>query len=142
MKASRLYSAILAVAITFGSVSATAQITFTFTQLDPPGSVSTEADDINAQGQIIGFFFDAAGREHGWLFQDGSFTQVDFPGASATRTVNINNSSVITGSFLDAAGVQHGLVGPADQFTQFDVPGSTSTNGDGRFLRAARGGTK
>ncbi|HEY2364593.1 MAG TPA: hypothetical protein VGK36_25990 [Candidatus Angelobacter sp.] len=88
MKAHRIYSMICAVALAFGSVSAIAQTTFTFTQLDPSGSVSTEADLINSQGQIIGFFFDAAGREHGWLFQNGSFTQVDFPGASATRTVN------------------------------------------------------
>jgi hypothetical protein len=83
------------------------------------------------RGRFYWFFFDAAGRQHGWLFQNGAFTQIDFPGASATRTVNINNSSVITGSFLDAAGVQHGLVDPADQLTQFDVPGSTSTNGEG-----------
>ncbi|HKR97484.1 MAG TPA: hypothetical protein VJW55_19060 [Candidatus Angelobacter sp.] len=134
MQASRRYWVVLVLALMGLGLANTADAQgpfFSFTQLDPPGSVSTEADDINAQGQIIGFFFDAAGREHGWLFQDGSFTQVDFPGASATRTVNINNSSVITGSFLDAAGVQHGLVGRADNLIRFDVPGSTSTNGEG-----------
>jgi hypothetical protein len=57
MKTHKIYSAIFALAMAFGSASAAAQTTFTFTQLDPPGSASTEADDINAQGQIIGFFF-------------------------------------------------------------------------------------
>jgi hypothetical protein len=51
MKARRPYLAIFAVAITLSSISAIAQTTFTFTQLDPPGSISTEADDINSQGQ-------------------------------------------------------------------------------------------
>ena len=83
MKARRIYSMIFAVALAFGGASAIGQVTFTFTQLDPPGSISTEADDINSQGQIIGFFFDEAGRQHGWLFQSGAFTQIDFPGASA-----------------------------------------------------------
>ena len=49
MKARRISFAIVAVAIAFGSASASAQTTFTFTQLDPPGSVSTEADDITSQ---------------------------------------------------------------------------------------------
>ena len=68
MKVCRISFAIVALALASGSASAVAQTTFTFTQLDPPGSISTEADLINSQGQIIGFFFDAAGREHGWLF--------------------------------------------------------------------------
>ncbi|HEY4679091.1 MAG TPA: hypothetical protein VIJ01_18130 [Candidatus Angelobacter sp.] len=96
MKLRKIDLVVFAVTLAFGSASAAAQTTFTFTQLDPPGSISTEADLINSQGQIIGFFFDAAGRQHGWLFQNGAFTQIDFPGASGTRTVNINNSSVIT----------------------------------------------
>ena len=99
------------VSMALGSASAFAQTTFTFTQLDVPGSVSTEADGINAPGQIIGFFVDSAGKQHGFLHQGATFTQLDFPGATATRTAGINNSGVIAGSFTDAAGVQHGLVG-------------------------------
>src|SRR6476646_323487 len=67
MKAHRIYYAIVAFALAFGSASANAQTTFTFTQLDVPGSVSTEADGINAQGQIIGVFVDGAGKQHGFL---------------------------------------------------------------------------
>jgi uncharacterized membrane protein len=103
--------------------------TFTFTQLDVPGTCYTEADDINVSGDIIVFFVDSPGSHHGFLFQHATFTQLDFPGATATRTAGINNSGVIAGSFTDAAGVQHGLVGRPGAFTRFDFPGSTSTLG-------------
>jgi hypothetical protein len=53
MKVRKFSLMICAVALAFGSASAIAQTTFTFTQLDPPGSVSTEADLINSQGQIL-----------------------------------------------------------------------------------------
>src|SRR3954467_101974 len=97
MKARGTLFSIFLLALVFAAIPAGAQGPFfTFTQLDPPGSISTEADLINSQGQIIGFFFDAAGRQHGWLFQNGAFTQIDFPGRSGTPPVNINNSSVIT----------------------------------------------
>lgn len=84
MKARRISFAIVAVALALGSASAIAQTTFTFTQLDPPGSISTEADDINSQGQIIGFFFDAAGRQHGWLLRTARLRKLIFP-AQAQR---------------------------------------------------------
>jgi len=38
-----------------------------FTQLDFPGAVSTDGNDISEQGIIIGDFFDAAGVEHGYI---------------------------------------------------------------------------
>src|SRR5207344_2854078 len=78
---------------------------------------------------IIGFFVDSAGKQHGFLHQGATFTQLDFPGATATRTVSINNAGVIAGSFTDAAGVSHGLTGRPGAFTRFDFPGSTSTLG-------------
>ena len=114
MKVRRTHLAVLAfvlVNMALANIPAGAQTTFTFTQLDVPGSVSTEADGINAQGQIIGFFVDSAGKQHGFLHQDATFTQLDFPGATATRTAGINNSGVIAGSFADAAGVQNGWWG-------------------------------
>ena len=97
MKARRISFAIVAVALAFGTASAIAQTTFTFTQLDVPGSVSTEADGINAQGEIIGFFVDSAGKQHGFLHQDATFIQLDFPDATATRTVACRRSLAWSG---------------------------------------------
>src|ERR1700744_4671030 len=133
MKVRRIYLSFWALALLSlalgGSLAHAQAPAFTFTQLDVPGSASTEADGINAQRQIIGFFVDNAGKQHGFLHERSTFTTLDFPGAATTRTVSINDASVITGSFTDASGASHGLVGRAGAFTRFDFPGSTSTLG-------------
>ncbi len=38
-----------------------------FTTIDPPGSVWTLASGINSEGEIVGFFVDANGMNHGFL---------------------------------------------------------------------------
>src|SRR5215469_8747854 len=49
---------------------------------DPPGSVETFAQDINAAGEIVGFYLDANFAGHGFLrTPDGKFTTLDVPGA-------------------------------------------------------------
>lgn len=40
---------------------------FHFQLFDVPNSASTEADNINARGEITGFFFDQSGRQHGFF---------------------------------------------------------------------------
>src|SRR6266851_3642842 len=104
MKVHGAHSTPLLMAVTtigLTSVSAGAQTAaFTFTQLDFPGSLSTEMDGINAEGEIIGFFVDKAGKQHGFLHQPATVTQLDFPGATATRTVAINDAGVIASSLL------------------------------------------
>src|SRR5216683_7113621 len=107
------WTALLIALVGMGLTSASAgaqTLAFTFTQLDVPGSVSTEADGINAQGEIIGFFVDKTNKPHGFLHQPATFKQLDFTATTATRTVAINDAGVIAGSFTDTAGVQHGLV--------------------------------
>ena len=39
----------------------------TYSTLDVPGSIATEAIGINDLGQIVGYYTDAAGNEHGFL---------------------------------------------------------------------------
>src|SRR5215469_10587461 len=48
---------------------------------DPPGSVATIAQDINAAGEIAGFYADAKFADHGFLrTHDGKFTTFDVKG--------------------------------------------------------------
>jgi len=103
--------------------------TFNFQLFDVPNSASTEADNINARGNIAGFFFDHAGQQHGFFFSKGTFTQIDFPGATATKTVGLNNRDDMVGAFTDASGNQHGLLrdGLTAAFSQIDFPGAVST---------------
>ena len=94
-----------------------------FTQINVPGSASTELDNINNQGEIVGYFVDQSGKQHGVAVQNGIFTQLDFPGATATRTVGNNSLGDMVGFFIDSSGAKHGLLREAGRFTQLDFPG-------------------
>jgi hypothetical protein len=55
------------------------------TSFDVPGSTNTQAQAINSDGQIAGFYTDVAGIAHGFLRrQGGSFTSFDVPGSTGT----------------------------------------------------------
>jgi len=80
----------------------------TFTFLDAPGSTSTQAWDLNANGTIVGQY-DAGGRTHGFYYDQGGLVAIDVPGSSMTVARGINPRGEIVGVFNDAAGA-HGFV--------------------------------
>ena len=62
------------------------------------GSAATQAEDINARGQIVGAYSDASGAIHGFLKTEDDFTFLDFPGAVLTNAWGINSSGQIVGN--------------------------------------------
>ena len=91
---------------------AMAQPSYTFSTLEVPGSskASAVALGINASGQIVGSYGDAAGKYHGFLLDQGSYTTLDVPGSSATYAQGINDSGQIVGYYDDASGARHGFL--------------------------------
>jgi len=82
-----------------------------FTPLVVPGStgsVGTQAWDVNARGDVAGFFSDQRGV-HGFVYTEDGFTTVDFPGATATRVFGINARGDLVGAYV-VAGVTHGFL--------------------------------
>ena len=65
---------------------------------------------INDRRQIVGYYSDRGGREHGFLWNDGDFTTIDVPGAAATFVYGINNRGDMVGSYLDDAGAYRGFL--------------------------------
>jgi hypothetical protein len=78
--------------------------------LEVPGSVLTNAEDVNPSGVIVGLFQDAAGAFHGFQYNSGSFGRVDVPGATATRIFGINAHGDMVGVFVDTGGRRHGFL--------------------------------
>lgn len=78
--------------------------------LDPPGSVFTQAWDINPGQQVVGEYRDPVTGIHGFLFAGGTYYQLDFPGATATRLLGINSGGDIVGNYVDATGRFRGFV--------------------------------
>jgi probable HAF family extracellular repeat protein len=109
---------------------------FVFTTLDPPGSTSTAVNGINADGRVVGNYYDAGGTQHGFLLSGGLYTTLDVPGASTgaggtsqngTSANGINSAGNIVGLFYDEGGTRHGYRLSGGSFTTLDPPGSDRT---------------
>ena len=81
---------------------AMAQPSYSFTILDVPGSskASAVALGINASGQIVGSYYDAAYIHHGFLYDQGGYTTLDVPGSNYTHASGINDSGQIVGYYF------------------------------------------
>jgi uncharacterized membrane protein len=102
---------------------------YRFIKIHVPKSIETEANGINARGDIVGSYIDADGVHHGFLLRKGVFTTIDVPGAAETWAARgINARGDIVGNFDEADYIaQHGHQLSNGQFTQIDYPGSSAT---------------
>jgi probable HAF family extracellular repeat protein len=91
-----------------------------------PSATSTGAAGINAAGDIVGAWSDAAGS-HGFLLQAGVFTPIDFPLATRTTAFGISDTGEIAGFYDDAAGNTHGFIYASGAFSTVDVAGARGT---------------
>jgi probable HAF family extracellular repeat protein len=106
-----------------GVKTAWADVVYSFTTFDPPGSARTTLNGINDSGQIVGYYNNPGpGNANGFLYSNGSFTTIDVPGANYTDAWGISNSGQIVGQFGDATGF-HGFLYSNGSFTTIDFPG-------------------
>src|SRR4051794_29265388 len=70
----KLGAVLIAATLVTGAVAAQ-NAAFTFTTINVPGAIQTNANGINSRGQIVGFYTDASsGRQHGFLDDNGTLT--------------------------------------------------------------------
>jgi uncharacterized membrane protein len=103
-----------------------------FTTIDFPGAIATNAQGINAQGEIVGGYTDTAGRSHGYLLSGGQFQSIDVPNSRATLARGIGPGGDIVGSYVrqvEPTGVPaHGfLLNNRGEFSPVDYPGHINT---------------
>jgi hypothetical protein len=104
---------------------------YRFLQFDHPQAGSTTGPTTIAEnGDVAGFYTDAADRDHGFVRDaaTGAFTDVDAPGATDTWVLGLNAHGDVSGTFKDATGAQHGFLRDARGFHTIDVPGAVSTS--------------
>lgn len=89
----------------------------TFTHLEFPGETFTQFLGVNDSGQVVGFYMDAAGVNHGLLYNllSNTWQTVDdpFQGISAGQgtTINgLNDAGQLVGFYVNAAGATIGVV--------------------------------
>jgi probable HAF family extracellular repeat protein len=85
--------------------------TFTFAAVDVPGATGTLATGINANGHVVGIYYDSAGNSHGFLLKRNQFFTVDVPGSLVgvsgtlqTEVNGINNAGDIVGDYYAPPG--------------------------------------
>jgi len=90
-----------------------------FTTIDVPfaGSSYTQANDISANGSIVGTWIDADGvTPHGFLAEGAKFTSIDYPGSVGTTEWGINSAGQMVGNWFDSERNEHGWVAtPGDK---------------------------
>ncbi len=74
------------------------------TPLNDPNAApnSTAAMGINNSGEIVGYYTDSSGDQHGFIYQSGTFTTVDDPNGTNTHLTAINNNGEIVGWYETA----------------------------------------
>jgi probable HAF family extracellular repeat protein len=105
---------------------APAALADTYTTIDFPGAIATDASGINSSGEIVGAYTDSTGAQHGFRLNDGAFTAIDVPGASRTVPISINSHGDVAGFFLDPSNQWHGFVLSNGHFSVQDYPGATT----------------
>ncbi len=110
-----------------------AQADYQFTFFDGPGAFGTFAYGITNQGLVSGYYLDAAGFQHGFLWKEGTLITVDHPGSLDTLLGQTNQRGVNIGNYDNT------LVGSAALYdirtgawtTLPDIPGSVYNTGNG-----------
>ena len=99
-----------------------------FTDLLVPGSLSTQARDIDNNGRIVGWSVDAARFQHGFQRLGNNYTVFDVPGdlSYGTRIMGTNDHGWLAGAYGDAVG-RHGFVNSGSSTWRIDIPGALWT---------------
>jgi hypothetical protein len=100
----------------------------------PDATIFSGAYQLNASNQLVGYYTDSAGINHGFSRDsDGALTfPIDPPGSTGTILFGNNNQNWAVGRYSDQSGVTHGLFFiPPNNFLTFDYPGSTFTSLNG-----------
>jgi probable HAF family extracellular repeat protein len=115
------------------AATAAAQDQPTYKTVDYPGAIATQPQGINAEGEIVGIYTDAAGRTHGFLLDRGRWTSIDYPGAIRTAATGIDPEGNIVGDYHSGDGEglvprnQHGFLLTKGKFTEIQAPGYLGT---------------
>jgi len=96
---------------------------FTLPGITTTGIAGRGMDD---KGDIVGWYTNSSGIEHGFLLSGKKATTIDNPGGT-TNLEGINNNGEISGLYTDTSGNRHGFVYEikTKKFTDLTVPGST-----------------
>ncbi len=99
---------------------------YSYTPVDVPGAISSQAFGINASGQVVGVYVgidEQRDLNQGFLLSGSNYTTLDAPDSFDTEPTGINESGQIVGTYLDASGSVQGFLLSGGNYTTFELPG-------------------
>jgi len=92
---------------------------------DPPGSIQTVPQAINASNWVVGTYYDGNAKPHGFLrMPDGTIATVEPPGATSSNAWSITDAGMIAGEYKNATG-DHIFTQSSDgTFASYDIAGA------------------
>ena len=99
---------------------------YIFTTINAPGAVGgTFAAGVNASGLVTGYYADAAGAYHGFVWQNGTLTPIDYTGVAGVAETFLfqdNSSGQVAGYYTGSDGNSHSLIYNTASGTWTTVP--------------------
>ena len=80
---------------------------------------------------IVGYYSDASGTSHGFLYNGLTYTTIDYPANGHTVLNGIDGVNIVGSYKPDNYGSSHGFIYNGSTFTLLDVPGFESTQAMG-----------
>ena len=110
---------------------------YVFQTIDAPGPGSattggTYAFGVNASGLVSGYYEDASGAYHGFIWQNGKATSIDYTGISGVSQTFLfqdNSSGQVAGYYTGADGTSHSLIYNSANGTWTTIPDAPGKNG-------------
>jgi hypothetical protein len=99
--------------------------TSAYTTIHATGSTSTYAQSLFGK-RVAGYYRDAAGKSHGFLYESGSYTTLDV-GTSGTWATSVSADRVVGYYKGSGSNQYHGFVYDGSTYTMLDPVGSTSS---------------
>jgi len=95
------------------------------------GTVVNRLLGLNDFGKAVGFYQDAGGAAHGYVYDTfaATFTPVSLPGAfnaTASTATGINNAGTVAGFYV-SGGIDHGFLDIGGSYMTVDDPNGTNT---------------
>jgi hypothetical protein len=85
--------------LSFGSITQAWGITYTYSNIQVPGSISTSPKGINNKGEVVGYYQNSSGV-YGFLLSNGNYTTISCSDATlGTFAFGINDNGVIVGYY-------------------------------------------
>ncbi len=98
---------------------------YVYKTLNYPDSSSTWAYGIDGNN-VVGYYEDASGKGHGFLYNGFTYKTLDVPDAIMTSTEGVNGTNIV-GWYVDSNRKVHGFLYNGATYQTIDVPGALHT---------------